>query len=372
MNIKRLKQIINKEKYQKILIISGKNSYYKSKADKFFKKILMNKKIFFFFKRKMLPEYVELKKIINFSRISQPDLIIAIGGGAVIDYAKIANFAASKNITNLEKKIIYSKKISDKNYCDLIAIPTTSGSGAEVTSNAVIYINGKKYSVEHKFLKPKFFFLIPEFIISNPFNLRATSGFDAFAQSIESLLSLKSNKNSIEFAIKSLKIINQNYSIFLKTKKLNICNKMLIAANLSGKAINISKTTAPHAVSYPFSSIYGLSHGHAVSLNFEKFLKFNFMHRNELKKKFNLNRRFEIIFKIMKVKNINELCKKITKMKTKAKLIDDMKLLKINVGKNIQNILNKINLKRLKNNPIKLNNKILKKIILENKNNFLN
>ena len=66
MNIKRLKQIINKEKYQKILIISGKNSYYKSKADKFFKKILMNKKIFFFFKRKMLLEYVELKKKINF------------------------------------------------------------------------------------------------------------------------------------------------------------------------------------------------------------------------------------------------------------------------------------------------------------------
>ena len=52
---------------------------------------------------------------------------------------------------------------------------------------------------------------------------------------------------------------------------------MCLAANLSGKAISISKTIAPHAVSYPFTSYYGISHGHAVSLTLEKFLKFNFV-----------------------------------------------------------------------------------------------
>ena len=52
---------------------------------------------------------------------------------------------------------------------------------------------------------------------------------------------------------------------------------MCFAANLAGKAINISRTTAPHAVSYPFTSLYNISHGHAVSLTLEKFLKFNFI-----------------------------------------------------------------------------------------------
>ena len=54
--------------------------------------------------------------------------------------------------------------------------------------------------------------------------------------------------------------------------------KMSIAANLSGKAISISKTTAPHALSYPFTSYFGIPHGHAVSLTLNDFLKFNYEH----------------------------------------------------------------------------------------------
>ena len=51
---------------------------------------------------------------------------------------------------------------------------------------------------------------------------------------------------------------------------------MLDAANLAGQAISISKTTAPHALSYPFTSYYGISHGHAVAITFNEFLKFNY------------------------------------------------------------------------------------------------
>ena len=94
---------------------------------------------------------------------------------------------------------------------------------------------------------------------------------------------------------------------------------MLIASNLAGKAINISKTTAPHAVSYPFSTLFGISHGHAVSLTFEKFLFFNYQNINFSSSNFNLKKRYQIIFKSFNVKNINELCNKIKFIKKQIK-----------------------------------------------------
>ena len=76
----------------------------------------------------------------------------------------------------------------------MIAIPTTAGSGAEVTSSAVIYINKKKYSVEGTGLSPDKFFLIPELIIDNHKKLKSSAGFDAISQAIESIISVRSNK----------------------------------------------------------------------------------------------------------------------------------------------------------------------------------
>ena len=64
---------------------------------------------------------------------------------------------------------------------------------------------------------------------------------------------------------------------FLRKQNFENTSKMCFAANLSGSAISISKTTAPHAISYPFTSLFGISHGHAVSLTLEKFLAFNFV-----------------------------------------------------------------------------------------------
>ena len=149
-------------------------------------------------------------------------------------------------------------------------MPTTAGSGAETTSNAVIYINKLKYSVESQLLLPDYF-LINQLIFKNPTKLKSSSGFDAMSQAIESLLSLKSNSKSVIYAKKSLILTNKKLFKFCKKPTFLNSNNMLLAANLSGKAINISKTTAPHAVSYPFTSIYGINHGHAVSLTLEKF-----------------------------------------------------------------------------------------------------
>ena len=80
--------------------------------------------------------------------------------------------------------------------------------------------------------------------------------------------------------------------------------EMSIAANLAGKAISISKTTAPHAASYPFTSLFNISHGHAVGLFFERFFKFNYENLEKSDVSFDLKKRFDLIFNLFDVSNI--------------------------------------------------------------------
>lgn len=355
-------KLIQKEKFKKIFIISGKNSFYKSSANTFFR--FPKKKILkIFFKKSKLPEFNELNIILKEIKIFNPDIILAIGGGAVIDYAKIASIIDIDSTRDLKKKLILYENISKNKVYPLIAIPTTAGAGAEVTSNAVIFISNIKYSVENLLLIPDYFFLFPNLIFSNPFNLKSSAGFDAIAQGVESLISMKSNKSSILFAKKSLKLSLTNYLSFLKKPNKENSKNMLLASNLAGKAINISKTTAPHAVSYPFSSMFNIDHGHAVSLTLDKFLLFNFKNINHSKSKFNLLERYKIIFKLFDVTNIGELNNKIKFFKREALLIDDYSKLGININQSMNKILNQINELRLKNNPIRLNRNDIREIL---------
>ena len=106
---------------------------------------------------------------------------------------------------------------------------------------------------------------MPELLISSSQKIKASAGFDAIAQSLESLVSRKSNSKSVLFASKSLQISIKSFDNYLGNPTLRNAGKMSIASHLAGKAINISKTTAPHAASYPFTSFFNISHGHAVS-----------------------------------------------------------------------------------------------------------
>ena len=139
--------------------------------------------------------------------------------------------------------------------------------------------------------------------------------------------------------------------------------EMSIASNLAGKAINISKTTVPHAVSYPFTSLYNISHGHAVSLFFENFFKFNYDNLEKSETNFNLKKRFDLIFNLFDVKNIDNFCSKIILIKEKANLEDNLSKLNINIKNDIDNIITGVNLLRLGNNPVRINDKSILQVI---------
>ncbi len=356
-----LKNFLEDAAFKKIFILYGKKSFSGSGAKLFLSDILKNKSVKFFSKNYEIPKLDELILIIKELKNFKPDLILAIGGGTIIDYAKIANTVDVRDdLSSLITSYSYPFK---KKFTKLLVIPTTAGSGAEVTSNAVIYVDNIKHSFENNLLIPDYYFLIPEFLISAPNKIKSSAGFDAIAQALESLLSKKSNNESFEYAKKSLKISTKSYISFLDDPNLKNAAEMSMAANLAGKAINISKTTAPHAVSYPFTSLYNISHGHAVSLFFENFFKFNFSNLQNSETSFDLRKRFELIFELFNVKNIDEFSKKIILIKQKAKLVDDLKILKIDVNNNYGQIIKGINLLRLGNNPVKIVEKDIYNII---------
>ena len=356
-----INRLLKNNRFKKILIISGKNSYYKSGAFKIINTLIKDKEVRFYFKKNYVPKTDELKIIVKFTENFKPDLILAVGGGTVIDYAKIVSCTDYKEISI--KKISTGKVHHDKKY-ELCAIPTTAGSGAEVTSNSVIYVDKKKFSFESLKLIPDHFILIPEFVSKLKKTIKASSGFDAISQSIESIFSLKSNQKSIYYAKKSLKLSMKNYLNFLKSPNNSNTLNMCLAANFSGEAINISKTIAPHAVSYPFTSHFNISHGHAVSLTLNKFLLFNYENIKYSQINFDIKKRYEILFSLTKTNSINELDLFLKNLKIQANLEQNYDKLGINIKKNYHKILDGINELRLKNNPIKLKKSDISNIIL--------
>ena len=355
MEIKNLKKKFSKKKDGKVLIISGKNSFYKINGDKFLKKYLpKNTNLYYYFKYSKNPDFMELKIIVKKIKKINPTLIIAIGGGCVMDYAKSANVLAADNTLNIKQKF-------DKRLTSLLCIPTTAGTGAEITPSAVLYVNKKKTNVEGPAVKPNFFYLEPKFIKYNNKYTIASSGFDSFSQSIESILSVKANKDSINFAKKSIKLTLSNLIKFYNEKKEIHAKELLYAANFSGKAISVSSTGAPHALSYIFSSHFNLSHGHSVSLNTLKVIKFNFLNQNKSKI---LKKRLDILFKCFDCKNYDQFEKKIEFILKKLNLEQNFKKLKIS-EKKLFRLKKFISLKRLKNNIIKINGKDIDNILFK-------
>lgn len=331
------------------LILSG-NNVFKSLN---LQKLKKNKKFFIILKNSRVSEFLELKKIQNKINKLKIDSMIVIGGGSVIDLAKlIFNFIR----INYENNKFYYVKRNKKNKFDnqLFIIPTTAGSGSEATSFAVMYRNNKKFSINCHGIKKKII-LVPSLVLKNPLIIKKSSAADSFCQSVEFIISKNANKESIGYAKKSIKIFINYYRDYIKKPNYKNSEKMLIASYYAGRAINISKTTAPHALSYFVSTNYNLQHGYAVSIFLIYFLKFNYFNISK-----NIKKKYKILFNLFKVKNFENFQNKINKILIDLNYLKNKKLLKkINKKK----LIKSVNLERIANNPIKLNYQNLYQIL---------
>jgi len=205
------------------------------------------------------PVYEDICKGVELYRKENCDAILAVGGGSAMDVAKCIKLFSGMN--------------SDENYLKqpfadtgilLAAIPTTAGTGSESTRHAVIYYKGEKQSVSHPSLVPDVACLIPSVLKDLPVYQKKCTLLDALGQAIESWWSVSATEESIGYSRIAIELIRKHWKTYIETGE--DADKILLAANYAGRAINITATTAAHAMSYKLTSLYGIPHGHAVGL----------------------------------------------------------------------------------------------------------
>jgi len=347
-------------KRKKIFLVTGNRSFHKSGFAHDLIKCKIDKScIEIYFKREKFPQYIELKNIIKRLNNYNPDLIIGVGGGSVLDYAKLAflNLHSKNFIKNIFKKKQKINRIKNR----LVLVPTTAGSGSENTNFSVLYKNKKKFSITSNIMKPSFIFYNFKYVMRSNKFIRATSAFDSLSQLIESFFSKNSTSKSLNYSMQGMKIAFENINSFVaKPNELNT-KKMIEAASLSGKAINISKTGGPHACSYPFSSLLNISHGQAVSFTFLNFLLFNFFGISKLNKIVGkeLISKYNVLFKLTHTKTIFDLMLFVNKLKENLGLKKNINRVRKFIRYNKKKIIKLVDKNRLSNNPIRFSNKEL-------------
>ena len=234
---------IKKLSPKSILLVHGKTFYRLTLAE-----IFDGLQTVHFTDFKPNPLFESVEAGIKIFRENNCDMIIAIGGGSAIDVAKCIKLNAAQDVP-------------------LIVAPTTAGTGSEATRFAVVYKDGEKQSITAPCLIPDAIYFDAEPLkILPPYQRKATL-LDAFSHAAESYWSVKANDVSRAFAKEALRIIVALYENYFDGKTSDAENiSLLHAAYLAGKAINISETTAGHAMSYKLTSLFGISHGHAAAL----------------------------------------------------------------------------------------------------------
>lgn len=357
-----LKKIIDENKYKRILLITGNTSFTLSGAQKYFDTLKKDYKYSHYSYSGKLLSIEDIDRIYSqIMKINDIDFIIGLGGGTILDLTKIISILFTNKIKDVNEILVRNDLT---NNIDLCLVPTTAGSGSESTNFSVVYKEKIKYSVVSNNLGINKIILDSNLLRKLPIEIHKISILDALSQAIESIWSTTATDLSIEFATAALKILYENLFLINSLKEFD---SFLIASHLAGKAINISKTTAAHAISYPLTAYYNIPHGLAVFLTLNELINYNFAGLNKLNNilyKTKLIKSFEEYFKIFECDSIVEFSEKINSIFERFQFNNLLK--SYSIKKEELEFISSIaiNSGRLDNNPCKVEkNDIMKMLI---------
>lgn len=307
---------------ERVFLVHGKGSYVACGAAEVMKDVCTGIQVTEYTDFSVNPKDEEAQQGVELLMNAKSDVIIAIGGGSVMDMAKlIRHYAAEQG-----------------DLVPLWAIPTTAGTGAETTHFAVVYKNGVKHSIEADDILPDVAILYPPFTYGNNTYLTACTGFDALAQAIEAFWNPNATDESDVYALRAISYIHSVLPQCIENPT-DTClrDDLLYGAYWAGRAINITKTTAPHAFSYAFTTHCGYPHGHAVAITFPFFAELNLKDNpknEELRWMLSIDKAADI--KQYFLEYINRIGLRYEGTR----------------GKDLHELLSQVNLDRLKNNPV--------------------
>lgn len=221
------------------------------------------------------PTCDQAQLVIDNFKSAEADFIVAVGGGSVMDIAKLASICVTDEYG--VRDLLDNPSMGRKTIKTL-AIPTTAGTGSEATPNSIVAVPEKelKVGIVNGAMIPDYVILDAQMIKNLPVKIAAATGVDALAHAIECFTSKKATPFSNMFALESLDLIMNNIEeACLNKDAMEAKNNMLLAAFYAGVAISASGTTAVHALSYPLGGKYHIPHGVSNAMLLVPVMKFN-------------------------------------------------------------------------------------------------
>lgn len=204
------------------------------------------------------------------------DVYIAIGGGSVLDAAKILSVLRTNRVPVSE---LLGTNLVKKPGVRTVLIPTTSGTGSEVTPNAIVTVPEEelKVGIISPYIFPQLVIVDPILTLELPPAVTAATGMDAFTHSIESFISNKANPLSDMFALESMRKISTSIvHAYERGSSVEARENMLLGSMYGGMALTCAGTAAVHALAYPLGGKFNIPHGVANSMLLPHVMEFNF------------------------------------------------------------------------------------------------
>ncbi len=354
--IMKTPNLIKKKKLKKILLICGSHLKKTSLLIKFINKFPDNYEINIYQDIVSKSTFSTINKLTKYCRENKFDCLIGMGGGTILDTTKAAS-VLSKNGGIIEDYVLFKNREIIRRGIFFIAIPTTSGTGSEVTPWSTIWGDDKKkYSLSSNlFMFPNIAIVDPELTNTLSSKTTAESGIDALCQAFESYWDNKHNIISDKHALIAIKFILGNLELAVR-KKTNIARDRMAWGSMNGGlAFSNTQTNICHAISYPITGYWNIAHGQATSITLPIFIR-------EILPYLSKNRKSKLL-KIMNAKDINEAEKNVLSLMLKIGL--KTKLSDLNISKkDIDIVLNEsFCYPQIKNIPINYNRENLRILI---------
>jgi len=205
------------------------------------------------------------------------ECVVALGGGSAMDTAKAFSVGLALNIF-LRDHFENKQPLPPGSLLPVITIPTTAGTGSEVTPFGTIWDHrlARKYSIASPHLFPESAILDPDLTINLPADVTLSTGLDALSQGLESVWNRNATPISMGLAVSAAKLALENLPLLMADlANPNLRSKMMSASLLAGLAISQTRTALAHSMSYPITAHFGVPHGLACSFMLPEILEFN-------------------------------------------------------------------------------------------------
>ncbi len=273
--LEKLKDFL-KDSGKNVLLITGRRFAKETGLIERIRRILGDFQIDSFSEIEPEPSCLTVNRAVELAKKKKSELIIGLGGGSSIDAAKAIAVLANKE--GKAEDYLEGKRRIEYQGLDFVAIPTTAGTGAEVTPNAVLVDKNRivKDSLRGKFLFAKLAIVDPELTLSLPKDYTAYCGMDALSQSIEAFVSLGSSPLTDGICLESIRLIVENIlKVYRYPNDISARIDMSYAAVLSGVALCNARMGAVHGIVHPLGALYRISHGLLCGLILPYAMEFN-------------------------------------------------------------------------------------------------